>query len=66
MLKQRIFKKITVYISRVIYWSRKSRCVKKTQKNKNKLALLQSMTNRKKSEEISYKIKDLYIWEKRG
>jgi hypothetical protein len=42
-------KKKPVYISRVIYWSRKSGCVKKkTQKNKNKLALLQSMSNRKK------------------
>ena len=53
MLKQRIKKKNPVYISKVIYWSRKSEYVKKNQKkNKNKLALLQSMSNRTNSDKL--------------
>ena len=52
MLKQRIKNK-TQFISAKLYIGQESQDVlRKTQKNKNKLALLQSMSNRKNSDKL--------------
>ena len=48
MLKQRIKNKNPVYISKVIYWSRKSGCVKKNTKKQEQTRFITIYVKQKK------------------